>query len=35
MSGFNKSAFGELVARCGCGVLLLSIVLLFLLSICD
>ena len=35
MSEFNKGAFGELVARCGCGILILSLLLLLLLSMCG
>ena len=35
MSGFNKSAFGELVARCGCGICIFSLLLLLLMAMCG
>ena len=35
MSEINKSAFGELVARCGCGLLVIAVLILIALSICS
>lgn len=35
MSEFNKNAFGELVARSGCGLLIFAIFVLILVSMCS
>lgn len=35
MSQFNKSAFGELVARFGCGALIVALILLLLTTMCG